>query len=79
MKMRPKTLQSQLNCLNYAENRMFISFYVQKKIGNKLILERKKPNSINIYGWDDTGAENRDFSKISDVNLNMPVKDRKKS
>ena len=51
----------------------------QEKIGNKLILERKKPNSINIYGWDDTGAENQDFSKISDVNLNMPVKDRKKS
>ena len=79
MKMRPKTLPSQLNCLNYAENRMFISFSVQKKIGNKLILEGKKPNSINIYGWDDTGAENQDFSKISDVNLNMPVKDRKKS
>ena len=79
MKMRPKPFPSQLNCLNYAENRRSISFFVQKKIADKLILERKKPNSINIYGWDDTGAENQDFSKISDVNLNMPVKDRKKS
>ena len=39
---------------------------------------KKKPNSINIYRWDYTAAKNHDFSKILDVNLNMPVKDGKK-
>ena len=42
---------------------------------------KKKPNSINIYKWDKwdyTAAKNHDFSKILDVNLNMPVKDGKK-
>ena len=63
MKMRPKTLPSQLNCLNYAENRRFISFFVQKKKAYRLILARKKPNSINIYRWDYTGAENQGFSQ----------------
>ena len=52
LKMRPKTLPSQLNCPNYAENRMFISFSVQKKIGNKANFGIKKPNSINIYTRD---------------------------
>ena len=81
MKMRPKTLQSRLNCLNYAENHMFISFSVQKKKAYKLIFVKKKPNSINIYKWDKwdyTAAKNHDFSKILDVNLNMLVKDGKK-
>ena len=77
--MRPKTLPSQLNCLNYAENRMFVSFSVQKKIGNKHKFEIKKPYSINIYRWDNTGAENRDFCHILDLILNMRLKDRKKS
>ena len=63
MKMRPKTLPSQLNCLNYAENRMFISFSVQKKIGHKANFGMKKPNSINIYKWDYTGAKNQGFSQ----------------
>ena len=35
--------------------------------------------SINIYSWDYTAAKNHDFSKILDVNLNMPVKDGKKN
>ena len=42
---------------------------------------KKKTNSINIYKWDKwdyTAAKNHDFSKILDVNLNMPVKDGKK-
>ena len=59
--MGPKTLQSQLYCLNYAENRMFILFSVQKKIGHKANFGMKKPNSINIYKWDNTAAKNRDF------------------
>ena len=62
--MRPKPLPSQLNCLNFAENRRSISFFVQKKIADKLILERKKPNSINIYGWDYIGARNQDFFRF---------------
>ena len=61
MKMRPKTLPSQLNCLNYAENRMFISFSVQKKKANIGVFRIKNPDSINIYEWDCTGADNRDF------------------
>ena len=60
--MRPKTLQSRLNCLNYAENRMFISFSVQKKIADKANFRIKKPNSINIYKWDYMRAENHGFS-----------------
>ena len=77
--MRPKTLPSQLNCLNYAENRMFVSFSVQKKIGNRHEFEMKKPYSINIYMWDNTGAENRDFCHIFDLILNIRLKDKKKS
>ena len=67
--MRPKTLQSRLNCLNYAENRRFISFFVQKKKAYKLIFVRKKPNSINIYKWDKTAAKNRDFLRFWLKNL----------
>ena len=77
--MRPKTLPSQLNCLNHAENRMLVSFSVQKKISNKHKFEIKKPYSINIYRWDNTGAENRDFCHILDLILNMPLKDKRKS
>ena len=61
MKIRPKTLPSQLNCLNDAENRRFISFFVQKKKAYRLILARKKPNSINIYRWDKTAQKSRFF------------------
>ena len=57
MKIRPKTLPSQLNCLNYAENRMFISFSDQKKIANVAFFWMKNPYSINIYEWDNTAAE----------------------
>ena len=77
--MQPKTLHSQLNSLNYAENRRFVSFSVQKKIGNKHKFEIKKPDSINIYMWDYSGAENHDFCCILDHILKMRVKDRKKS
>ena len=61
IKMRPKTLQSRLNCLNYAENHMFISFSVQKKKANIALFRIKNPDSINIYMWDCTGGESRDF------------------
>ena len=77
--MRPKTLPSQLNCLNYAENRRFVSFSVQKKKANVAFFRIKKPYSINIYMWDNSGAENRDFCHILDLILNMRLKDRKKS
>ena len=77
--MRPKTLPSQLNCLNYAENRRFVSFSVQKKKANVALFRNKKPYSINIYMWDYSGAENRDFCRILDHILKMRVKDRKKS
>ena len=79
MKMRPKTLPSQLNCLNYAENRMFISFSVQKKIGNKANFGIKKPNSINIYRWDNSAAKNRDFLRILARKFKRSVKDGGKS
>ena len=79
LKMRPKTLQSRLNCLNYAENRMFISFSVQKKIADKANFRIKKPNSINIYKWDNPAAKNRDFLGILARKFKISVKDGGKS
>ena len=73
--MRQKTLQSRLNCLNYAENRMFISFSVEKKIADKANFRKKKPNSINIYKWDNTAAKNRDFLRILARKFKRSVKD----
>ena len=78
--MRPKTLQSRLNCLNYAENRRFISYFDQKKKANVAFFRIKNHDSINIYGWDySKGGKKGDFFKISVQNLRTSEKDEGKS